>query len=136
VIAAEFVEVTQADPVVFDVRIDLIGNRPPLNHNQRLTWRPKHERTRLIRYTTGWRVKHLNLTPATFLTVQLHYRPGDNRRMRDPMNLTASSKPAIDGLVDAGLVPNDTDEFVHENTPVIHYGPGVRRLWLTVEVTR
>jgi crossover junction endodeoxyribonuclease RusA len=68
--------------------------------------------------------------------VTLHYQPGDNRRMRDPMNLTASSKPAIDGLVDAGLVPDDTDVYVHENTPVIHYGPGDRRLWLTVEVTR
>jgi crossover junction endodeoxyribonuclease RusA len=124
-----------AEPVVFEVDIDLIANRPPLNHNQRLTWRPKSNRTKLIRHTTGWRVKGLNLVPARFLTVQLHYRPGDNRRMRDPMNLTASSKPAIDGLVDAGLVPNDTDEFVHENTPVIHYGPGDRRLWITVEVT-
>lgn len=52
----------------------------------------------------------------------------------DAPNLTATSKPAIDGLVDAGIVPNDTDEHVTEAMPVIHPGSGKRRLWLTVEV--
>lgn len=125
----------------FEIDLPLVPTRhggkpgPPLNHNQRLHWRHKAELTKLVRVRSKIAATNSRIGRCQFLTVTLHYQPGDNRRMRDPMNLTASSKPAIDGLVDAGLVPDDTDEFVHETTPVIHLGPGQRRLWLEVEVT-
>ncbi|WP_052373123.1 hypothetical protein [Amycolatopsis taiwanensis] len=67
--------------------------------------------------------------------MQLHYAPGGRRSVTDAPNLTATSKPAIDGLVDAGIVPNDTDQHVTEHMPVIHPGPGTRRLWLEVTPT-
>ena len=46
------------------------------------------------------------------------YRPRDKRR-RDPSNLIATQKPILDGLVDAGLVPDDTPEYVNELMPKI-----------------
>lgn len=121
----------------FEVRIDLIDNKPPLSANQRLFWRRKAAVTKAVREATAWRVKSLNLPPAGRLTVQLRFDTGDNRKRRDPANLCATSKPAIDGLVDAGLVPDDTPEWVTELMPVIHNGRperGERGMWLEVTI--
>ena len=131
--------ILQSDPTVFEVAIDLIGNRPPLNANDRLHWRQKSGVTHVVRTTTAWRVKSLGLPAAAHLTVQLHFETGDNRKRRDPANLCATSKPAIDGLVDAGLVPDDSPEWVTELMPLIHKGApmhGQRGLWLQVTVHR
>jgi hypothetical protein len=75
------------------------------------------------------------------LTVQLHYAPGDNQP-RDADNLWPTLKAAADALAHNGrgigldLVPDDTPAHMTKVAPVIHPGPGPRRLWLTVEVTR
>lgn len=120
---------------VYEVEIPLHLNRPPLNHNYRLHWREKAKRTVVVRSLVYLNARHRKLPKGVeHITVQLHYAPGDRRTRRDGPNLTATSKPAIDGLVDAGIVPDDTAEFVTELMPVIHPGPGVRRMWLTVEV--
>lgn len=113
-------------------------SRPPepmLSANQRLHWRSRAARTKTIRHTVAYRAQQLNLGQVGRLTVTLHYRPGDNRR-RDPSNLVSTQKPAVDGLVDAGLVPDDTPRYVTERMPIIHPGPGPRELWLEIEVTR
>jgi crossover junction endodeoxyribonuclease RusA len=126
--------VTAPEPVVVEVFIDLVNDRPPLNANDRMHWRQKAALTKRVRETTAWRVKALGIPPARHLTVQLHYAPGDKRKRRDPANLCATSKPAIDGLVDAGLVPDDTPEWVTELMPVIDTAPQPRRLWLEITV--
>lgn len=51
--------------------------------------------------------------------IELHYVPKDKRR-RDPLNLVAALKPIEDGIVDAGVVPDDTTEFVDPTMPRIH----------------
>jgi crossover junction endodeoxyribonuclease RusA len=64
----------------------------------------------------------------------LHYRPATNRH-RDVDSLVATSKPALDGCVDAGLIPRDTPEYVDHRMPVIHpyeKGKGAA-IWLEVE---
>lgn len=131
------VRILRTDPTVFEVAIDLVDNRPPLNANDRMHWRAKAASTSAVRTTTAWRVKSLGLPPAAHLTVQLHFETGDKRKRRDPANLCATSKPAIDGLVDAGLVPDDSPEWVMELMPIIHKGApmhGRRGLWLHVTV--
>lgn len=120
--------------LALEVPIDLVKGRPPLNANDRMHWARKASLTQAVRETTAWRVKAHQLQPARHLTVQLHYAPGDRRKRRDPANLCATSKPAIDGLVDAGLVPDDTPEWVTELMPVIEPGPQPRRLWLEVTI--
>lgn len=119
----------------FELDVPMLRNKPPLTANQRLHWREKAKRTVLVRGSINLLARNAKIGPATRLTVQLHYAPGDNRR-RDSPNLCATSKPAIDGLIDAGCVPDDTDAYVTELMPVIHPGPGIRRLWIEIEVTR
>jgi crossover junction endodeoxyribonuclease RusA len=46
--------------------------------------------------------------------IRVYYRPPDNRR-RDSSNVTfPSSKAAIDGLTDAGVLRDDNDKVVRE----------------------
>jgi crossover junction endodeoxyribonuclease RusA len=52
------------------------------------------------------------------VAVELHYAPRDRRR-RDPFNLIATLKPVEDGLVDAGVIPDDTPAFSEPTVPVI-----------------
>lgn len=118
---------------VYELELPLLHNKPPLTHNQRLHWREKAKRTRGLRDAVCWLAKAAKIPAAHRLVVQLHFATGDKRR-RDSPNLTATSKPAIDGLVDAGVIPDDHDGYVTEVMPAIHPGPGTRRLWLSVEI--
>lgn len=120
---------------VYEVDVPMLGRppSPPLTANLRLHWRARHARSKKVRHAVAWHARALGLGRVARLTATLHYQPGDNRP-RDPSNLMPTQKPAVDGLVDAGLVPDDTPEFVHERVPVIHPGRGERRLWLEIEV--
>ncbi|WP_336881421.1 hypothetical protein [Rhodococcus globerulus] len=81
-----------------------------------------------------------------FVTVQLHYRPRDNRA-RDTDNLVATLKPLADGLTAPrvvktkrginthpghGMVPDDSTRYMSKPEPLIHEAikgqPGT--LWL------
>jgi crossover junction endodeoxyribonuclease RusA len=128
-------EVVPAEPTVYEFEIPLLDNKPPLNANMRLQWYQERQRKVFIRSAVEWRVKEQKAPPAKHITVGVHYRPGDNRR-RDPSNLMPTQKPAVDALVRAGLVPDDTTQWVTERMPVIEPGSGPRRLWLRVEVDR
>jgi crossover junction endodeoxyribonuclease RusA len=98
-------------------------------------------KVRAIRTAVWTRGRQLRMTPQPHLHVRLHYVPND-RRPRDPDNLVATLKPAIDALTAMGadrgwiclsLVPDDTPEHVTWSPPLIHepdeHGP---RLWLEV----
>jgi crossover junction endodeoxyribonuclease RusA len=130
------------DRPVLELDLPLVPRRPgglplpPLSMNDRHHWRTEHRLKKLLRTAARAGAARARIGRCARLVVTLHYATGDNRTRRDPANLCATSKPAIDGLVDAGLVPDDTPEFVTEHMPEIHLGPGPRRLWLTVEVTR
>lgn len=128
-------------PQVFELDVPMVVHLRtsvrPLTHNDRFHWRKRARLVAKIREDVGWAAKAKKIPPATEVTVQLNYRPGDGRpSVTDAPNLTATSKPAIDALVDAGVVPDDRDRYVTEEMPVIHRGPGVRRCWLVVEVAR
>lgn len=68
-----------------------------------------------------------------FSRVQLHYVPRDNRR-RDTDNLVSTLKPICDGLVEYGLVPDDTPQFMAKPEPIIYrYTKGIETgLWVTI----
>lgn len=118
----------------YEIDLPLHLGKPPLTHNQRLHWREKAKRVASVREAAAWRAKEARIPRGCqHIVAQLHYATGDNR-LRDAPNLTATSKPAIDGLVDAGIVADDHDGYVSEVMPEIHTGPGKRRLWLTVQI--
>lgn len=119
---------------VYELEVPLLHGKPPLTHNQRLHHMAKAKRVAAVREAVGWEaVRHKLPKNCSHIVVQLHYATGDNR-LRDAPNLTATSKPGIDGLKDAGVVADDHDGYVTEIMPVIHRGPGKRRLWLAVEI--
>lgn len=117
-------------PTVY--QIELPWPRPPLNHNHRHTPWGKGKIVAAIRADVLVLVRAAKVPQCERLTVQLHYAPG-HRRKQDPMNWTATSKPAIDAIVDAGVVVDDDTEHVHELTPEIHFPPVPGpRCWLTI----
>jgi crossover junction endodeoxyribonuclease RusA len=121
-------------PHAYAVELPLLRGKPPLSHNMRLHWREKAKRTATIRSTANLVARSLRIPPQRHIVVRLHYFPQDNRR-RDAPNLTATSKPAIDGLVDAGVVTDDNDGYVTELMPLIHpTNGGPRRLWLAIQI--
>ena len=132
--------------VVYTLNVPMIHSKsgpvPPLTANARLHHMVRAQRTRMIRQRVHDAARAAGIPKATHLTVTLHYAPGDNRR-RDADNLVPTLKAACDALargkrrdwVGLELVPDDTPDHMTKNMPVIHPGPGERRLWLEVEVT-
>ena len=83
--------------------------KPPLNLNDRMHWRQKAQVVKALRtYVAGMGIF---MSPYQRIRVELHYAPRDGRR-RDADNLVATLKPCLDGLVDAGVIKDDTPEHV------------------------
>lgn len=92
-----------------------------LSMNDRMHWRPK------ARLTADWVAasrlagqewrRRTRWTPAP-CTVQLIV-PVRDRRRRDPHNYFATVKPVVDGLVLAGVWPDDTPEWVSTIEPAL-----------------
>lgn len=114
-------------------KITLIWPTPPLTANQRLHWAQRARTTRTIREAVAWGARGAGIPALRRCSVELHYVPADNRR-RDADNLMPTLKVCCDGLVDAGVVPDDTPSYMDKVMPVIH--PGERflawRLWLVI----
>lgn len=118
-------------------RLDLTGyDRPPLNLNHRAHWAQSSPHRRALRAEAAHLAAEHRIGPCEHITTRLHYRAPDRRR-RDEDNLIATAKPLWDGLVDAGVVPDDTSEFMTKLMPAIHPSDGTGpALWLTVDTER
>lgn len=108
---------------------------PPLNLNQRHGHWKKARITRQVRETVRILAISQHLPrDLPHVTVGLHYRPRDNRR-RDADNLVATLKACCDGLVDFGIVADDTPDLMAKHMPTIH--PATKgqpaAVWLTLE---
>lgn len=102
-------------------RIELPADMPLLNANHRLHWAKKSRTTRTIRGAACDAARNLLSMPRLQRAhVAGLYEPPDKRR-RDPANLYPSFKAAIDGLVDAGVLPDDDAE--HLDGPDMRLGP-------------
>lgn len=114
------------------LHINLPWNSPPLTANQRLHWAKRATITREVRQTTCLLAR--KAPHGDRLVVTLHYRPA-MRRVRDRHNLWPTVKACVDGLVDAGIVPDDDSEHVSAPEPVIHEPekPRPAALWLELD---
>ena len=90
----------------------------PLSLNDRMGWQQKARLTRETRAAVGWHTLALKVGAHDHLHIRLVYTPATTRR-RDTDNLWATAKPAVDGLVDAGAVPDDTPDYVTRHEPKI-----------------
>jgi crossover junction endodeoxyribonuclease RusA len=120
---------TATRPAVFE--IDLPGTAPPLSLNHRRNWRESAGLTRSIRQTVHVLAVQARIGRHGRVRVTLHYRPRD-QRVRDIENPTPTLKACCDGIVDAGIVADDSPQFMVKDMPVIHPAARPARLWLIV----
>jgi crossover junction endodeoxyribonuclease RusA len=90
----------------------------PLSMNGREHWRVKAKKVRDVRNHAALVAAASDIPELTGFTVELHYAPRDKRR-RDPENLIATLKPFVDGLIDAGVAPDDCPPYYSTTVPVI-----------------
>lgn len=114
-------------------------DKPPFTLNNTPHWAVKKDLVFMIRRAAKLLAmkdkvpRHLN-----HITVSLNYVPRDNR-IRDEDNLTPILKAACDGLVDALVVPEDTNKEMTKLMPIIHPkqkeapGPNGSRFYLTID---
>jgi len=83
-----------------------------LTSNQRLHWAPRSQRTKYIRslarFETRSRFRGMHL-PAASCEVWVTW---PDKRRRDTPNTYPTIKACIDGIVDAGLLSDDADEYL------------------------
>lgn len=115
--------------------LELPWDKPPLSMNDR----PPHHMvkanlTRMMRETAVILSKANNLPKGLeHVTVHLNWHPSDRRR-RDEENPMPVVKALCDGLVDYGLVDDDTPEYMNKLMPTIHPHKKGKpaRMWLTI----
>lgn len=116
--------------------LPLSFTRPPLSLNDRGHWAKKAAAVAAVRKEAAYRARATVPRNLGHITTRLHYLPPDNRR-RDEDNLVATAKACWDGLVDAGIVPDDTSEYMTKIMPRIHHHEkGEKpRMWLEITTT-
>ena len=110
-----------------------LGERPPLSLNGQRRNPYTHARmVKQFRRLAWARACEAKIPRLGRVAVELHYAPRDRRR-RDALNLVATLKPIEDGIVDAGVIPDDTAEFSQPTVPVIDAPTGqLGRLYVIV----
>ncbi len=107
----------------------------PLSLNDRLAWKVRWVKTRPWRKAATELAKQAGIPPCRRITIELFYTPRDDRA-RDPLNLVASLKAVEDGIVDAGVIPDDSSRYHTSVMPQITrkgpLRPGKNRLWVVI----
>lgn len=86
--------------------------------NDRMHWRAKAKIKHELRTYVCNALQALQPGQTEHVRLRLHYVPRDGRR-RDSDNLVETLKVCKDALVDAGIVPDDTPNYVTWHPPVI-----------------
>lgn len=89
--------------------------RPPLTPNARVHWAVKARVTREMRHMAYLCAKRAEIPPLGKSAVLVTWFPPDRRR-RDTNSLVTATKAWIDGLVDAGIWPDDDPNHVAAET--------------------
>ena len=111
--------------------ITLVSTERWINANERMNWRKRSDLTRYWRALALLKAREARIPSFDRIRVIVTFHRAD-RRQFDPSNLAPTSKALVDGLVDAGVVPDDT--FRHVIGPDERYGePGVRRIVVLIE---
>lgn len=91
-----------------------------LNMNERLHWTTERARAKAWRTTARINVPKSVPTDGALPAALVHVAlPVLGARRRDPHNYFPTVKHIVDGLVDAGLWPDDTPEYVTTLEPTL-----------------
>lgn len=91
---------------------------PPMSMNHRENRYAKARKTKEWRHDAYVTIRAADIPPMKRVTVQLVAYPPVKRR-RDASNLQSTVKPVVDAMVDAGVVEDDSDRYVHVLSPQI-----------------
>lgn len=105
---------------------------PLLNANKRQHYMAKARLTKAIRQIARNYAIREAVPALQRAHVVVEYRPPDRRR-RDVHNLYPSAKAAVDGLVDAGVLPDDSDRYL--TGPDMRLGEVVKSGRLVLHIT-
>nr|DAI86618.1 MAG TPA: Endodeoxyribonuclease RusA [Caudoviricetes sp.] len=106
--------------------------KPPLSLNDREHWAPRAKKQKAVREASALLARQAGIPRLGTAKVRLVWLVSDRRR-RDRENITATLKPAIDGLVDAGVVEDDCWWIVTESSCAIALvGKGEEGVYLQV----
>lgn len=106
--------------------------KPPLSLNDREHWGPRAKKQKAVREASALLARQAGIPRLGTAKVRLVWLVSDRRR-RDRENITATLKPAIDGLVDAGVVEDDCWWIVTESSCAIALvGKGEEGVYLQV----
>jgi crossover junction endodeoxyribonuclease RusA len=94
-----------------------------LSLNDRGSWRASAGTIASIRRTANLLTRAAGVPTLDHVTVQLIWTVPDRRR-RDEENPVSTLKPWCDGMVDAGVVPDDTPDLMTKPMPIIEYVKG------------
>jgi crossover junction endodeoxyribonuclease RusA len=100
-----------------------------LNSNDRLHYMAKANRTAALRlraYAIASR-DGIRVVPPVNITATVTYPPRSRRR--EAINLAPTTKALIDGIVDAGIIPDDNDDVVHQVTHRSGHDKGTTGVW-------
>lgn len=116
------------DPIVIDIPKGIWWTS-----NHRLHWRASSEKTAAIRMITRSVARG---TPSTQKADVIAIVSYPTRGRADPSNASPVVKAALDGLVDAGVFPDDDSEHVLSVTYVRGVATGKRGLYRLTLVVR
>ena len=92
--------------------LELPPGLPLLSLNDRRHWAASHLITKQVK-KAAWACALAAKVPALQrVTITVEYQPPNSSRRRDPDNLAPTGKAAIDGLVLAGVLPDDDSTHV------------------------
>ena len=98
--------------------------KPPLSMNDRLHFRVKAKLVAQIRKDAYVITKAAGVPRLRHATVAMIWTVPDRVR-RDEENPLETGKPWFDGMIDAGVVPDDVPEWMTKLMPIIEYVKGV-----------
>lgn len=107
--------------------------RSLLNANERTHWARRSRLSREWRERTCWLAKGGGIPPLQRASVVIYIAFGDNRR-RDVGNYQPTAKAIVDGLVDAGVLPDDDD--AHLEGPDLRCDAATARRAIRVTITK
>lgn len=109
---------------------------PPLSLNKRLHWAREARLKKDIGLLVKSRALRGHIPPSDHIDVWLRWQPKTKRR-RDGDNVYPTIKAAVDGLVAAGIVPDDhTGHVTHRPLEILprEKGQTISRLWLCIHI--
>lgn len=108
-------------PHHYRVEIPRVGKKW-ITANQRTHWRATAPMVKQWREVAAWRARKVPTLQRAHVVVEVRF---SDKRRRDPGNWAPTAKAVVDGLVDAGVFPDDN--YQHVIGPDMRLGPHVTK---------